>query len=161
MRDVHELADEYRNKAHEMRDWFGEHAIMNGQEIDNITNVREHVNEQQWPALKLIAYDLNTFLSKILERGTVLIECIENTDDLNHIDERSAMNNFLGYWRKEIEYYTKMTQGSVEKGVLSNIDTEVDSQENLPEVGENYKGTVFAVVRNPAITKASLDNLPQ
>jgi DNA-binding ferritin-like protein len=163
MRDVHELADEYRNKAHEMRDWFGEHSIMNNQEIDNITNVREHVSEQQWPALKLIAYDLDTFLEKILERGKVIIECIEATDDLNHDDERSDLSDFLGYWRKEIEFYTKMTQGSAEKGILSNIDTNAgqpQQDENLPEVSKDYKGTVFAVVRNPSVTKASLDSLP-
>jgi hypothetical protein len=109
-----------------------------------------------------MAYDLDTFLAKILERGEVIIDCIENTDDLKHSDERSDLDEFLGYWRKEIEYYTKLTKGDSVNGQLSQIDTDVQTpaQENLPEVSNDYKGTVFAVVRNPNATKASMNKLP-
>jgi hypothetical protein len=150
-------------KAHEMRDWFGEHATMNGQEVDNMINIRQHVNETQWPALKQVAYDLDTFLSKILERGEVMVDCLENTDDLKHTDERSQLDDFLGYWRKEIEYYTKLTLGEGSNGVLSGIETDpttTPAEENLPQVSNGFKGTVFAVVKNPANTKASMDGLP-
>ena len=156
--EIHALAEEYYDKASEMADFFAEHAILNGQEMDNFTNLREHVSELQWPALKMTTYDFDTFVDRILERGEVLIQCLEAVDDLGHTDERSVMDEFLDYWRLEIEYKNKMRKGASEEGGLLPEGIEEDA--NLPEVRNDYRGQVLAVVRSPKVTRGSLDVLP-
>jgi DNA-binding ferritin-like protein len=155
--EIHDLAEEYYHVASEMADFFAERAILHGQQVDNFTNLRNHVTEIQWPALKLLAYDFDTFLEKILERGSTLIDCLEHTDDLGNSDERSKMDEWLGYWRLEIEYKDKMRKGTPEEtGLLKSELADV----NLPQTSNDYKGTVFAVVRSPKVTKEGLKDLP-
>jgi DNA-binding ferritin-like protein len=155
--EIHELAQEYYEYLSAAADWFAERAILNGQELDNLTNLREHITPIQWPALPLVTYDFDTFLDKILERGQVFIECLENVDDLGHTDERSKMDEFLEYWRLEVEYKNKMRKGAPEtQGILSSVETDV----NLPEVQNDFRGPILAVVRSPNVTREGLNRLP-
>lgn len=102
---IHQISEELYKEADQEIDELSEMAVSAGLKIDNLTNVRSYVAEEQWQEVTEEAVQWDFFTDMLSTKGIKLIDLIRDASSSETSSSiRSYLDELLQFWEKAIYY---------------------------------------------------------